>query len=204
MTDPYSVLGVACDASDEEITRAYRALARKYHPDLHPGDKRAESNMKNLNAAYMQIQDVRSGKSYRSAEGWGGSEPDSGRTGRSGYGYGTGGQNPFGDFYYGTGGQNPYGGFYGGNGNPFGGEYGGRRVYRRRAAPASFGLFGFPFVRVIFVIIVLRFVIGVVFSLLAALGGQGYYYPQAQSAYTTAQSTAQSENISETETGYTL
>ena len=40
--DPYSVLGVARGASKEEVTKAYRKLAKKYHPDMHPGDKECE------------------------------------------------------------------------------------------------------------------------------------------------------------------
>ena len=55
--DPYKVLGVSRDASDEEIKRAYRALAKKYHPDLNPGDQEAARKMQEVNAAYEQIKD---------------------------------------------------------------------------------------------------------------------------------------------------
>ena len=55
--DPYKVLGVSPDASDEEIKRAYRRLAKKYHPDLNPGDKVAAQKMQEVNAAYEQIKD---------------------------------------------------------------------------------------------------------------------------------------------------
>ena len=55
--DPYKVLGVSPDASDEDIKRAYRRLAKKYHPDLNPGDTEAARKMKEVNAAYEQIKD---------------------------------------------------------------------------------------------------------------------------------------------------
>lgn len=54
--DPYKVLGVSPDASDEEIKKAYRRLAKKYHPDLNPGDKTAAKKMQEVNAAYEQIK----------------------------------------------------------------------------------------------------------------------------------------------------
>ena len=54
--DPYKVLGVSRDASDEDIKRAYRRLAKKYHPDLNPGDQEAARKMQEVNAAYEQIK----------------------------------------------------------------------------------------------------------------------------------------------------
>ena len=53
--DPYKVLGVSPDASDEEIKRAYRRLAKQYHPDRNPGDAAAAKKMQQINAAYEQI-----------------------------------------------------------------------------------------------------------------------------------------------------
>ena len=73
MNDPYSVLGVSPDASDEEIKRAYRELARKYHPDNYqnnPLADLAEEKMKAINEAYDAITKQRSGRSsggYQSA-----------------------------------------------------------------------------------------------------------------------------------------
>ena len=55
--DPYTVLGVKRDASDSEIQKAFRRLAKKSHPDLFPGDKKAEDRFKELNAANDIIGD---------------------------------------------------------------------------------------------------------------------------------------------------
>ena len=77
MRDPYAVLGVSPDASDEEIKKAYRRLAKKYHPDLNPGDAVAAQKMQEVNAAYEQIKN-----------------PEKAQPNQGGYGY-----DPFGGFY---------------------------------------------------------------------------------------------------------
>lgn len=65
MTDPYSVLGIQPDASDDEVKRAYRDLSRKYHPDSYndnPLAELAEEKFKEVQDAYRQIMDMREGR----------------------------------------------------------------------------------------------------------------------------------------------
>ena len=82
--DPYKILGVSPDASDDEIKRAYRRLAKQYHPDRNPGDARAAQMMQKINAAYEQIKNPEKASANQSSYG-----------GQSygGYGYG-----PFGGY----------------------------------------------------------------------------------------------------------
>lgn len=56
MDEPYKILGVAENASEDEIKKAYRTLVKKYHPDLHPDDTDAASKMQEINAAYDMIK----------------------------------------------------------------------------------------------------------------------------------------------------
>ena len=77
MNDPYQILGVSETASDEEVKRAYRELARKYHPDNYhdnPLADLAQEKMKDINAAYEQITKMRSSAKsggYSTAGGYG-------------------------------------------------------------------------------------------------------------------------------------
>ena len=65
MDDPYRVLGLTPDATDEEVKRAYRQLAKKYHPDMNPGDAYAAQKMNEINAAYDQIKNPPQQTTYR-------------------------------------------------------------------------------------------------------------------------------------------
>src|SRR5580692_5294886 len=62
--DYYKTLGVDRAAEEDEIKKAYRKLARKYHPDLNPGDKSAESRFKNVQEAYDILSDSKKRQMY--------------------------------------------------------------------------------------------------------------------------------------------
>lgn len=75
MNDPYQILGISENASDEEIKKAYRELARKYHPDNYhdnPLADLAQEKMKEVNAAYEEISRRRSGGTNRSSGNYSG------------------------------------------------------------------------------------------------------------------------------------
>lgn len=100
--DYYEVLGVSKNASDDEIKKAYRKLAIKYHPDKNPGDKEAEEKFKEINEAHDVLSDKQKRARYD-------------QFGHAGVG-GNGGGNPFGN------GGSPFGNF---NGQSFNFDFGG-------------------------------------------------------------------------------
>ncbi len=111
--DYYEVLGVDRSAGEDEIKKAYRKMAKKYHPDLHPGDAEAEKNFKEVNEAYEVLSD-NDKKARYDQFGHAGVDPNFGAGGGGGFG-GFGGAD-FGDL------GDLFGSFFGGG---FGG---GRRA----------------------------------------------------------------------------
>ncbi len=107
MRDPYTVLGVNKNASDSEVKKAYRKLAKELHPDLHPGDAKVEARFKDVTAAYKIVGDKSSRGRYDRGEiGPDGAErapfySHAGQPRGGGFGQHSGGINPediFGDF----------------------------------------------------------------------------------------------------------
>lgn len=62
--DYYKILGVSKDVSDEDLKKAYRKLAMKYHPDQNQGDKKAEESFKEVNEAYAVLSDKEKRRQY--------------------------------------------------------------------------------------------------------------------------------------------
>lgn len=129
--DPFAVLGVSSSASEDEIKAAYRKLAKKYHPDLNPGDKNAEQKMREVNEAYTRALQIRKTGHDPYQNPYGSSSGPYGQSGSNGSGYYG---NPFGQGYWGSA-QDRYGqGSYGGQGSQGG------------SGGSPFGDFGFdPF-----------------------------------------------------------
>jgi molecular chaperone DnaJ len=123
--DFYKVLGVAKDATADEIKKAYRKLARANHPDSHPGDKAAEERFKQVAEAYDVVGDVEKRKKYDELRTYGGGFGPFTTAGRPGGGGAT--TFDINDF---LGGQGGGGGF----GDLFGSMFGGGRS-RQQAAP---------------------------------------------------------------------
>jgi DnaJ-class molecular chaperone len=106
--DYYEVLGVKRDASDDEVKKAYRKLARKFHPDLNPGDKTAEDRFKKLQEAYDVLSDAENrklydqyGENWRAVKAGAGAPPPPGRSTQGPGGPRTGGFD-FSDFEFGN------------------------------------------------------------------------------------------------------
>ena len=129
MSDPFAVLGVSPSATEDEIKSAYRKLAKKYHPDLNPGDKAAEQKMREVNEAYTQALQIKKGGASSPFGSSGGSS--------SGSSY----SNPYGSPF-----SNPFG-----YGNTSGGQSSGNRYEyryeeRHQQTGNPFGAYGFdPF-----------------------------------------------------------
>ncbi len=120
--DYYDVLGVKKTASHDEIKKAYRKLARKYHPDANPDDPKAEEKFKEVSSAYEVLSDEEKRKQYDAGPSFFGQGSQSGAGGSRSY---QGGQTMGGDW------ADIFGNLFGGGAQGFGGSGTGRRAQAR-------------------------------------------------------------------------
>lgn len=100
MSDYYKILGIDKKATLSDIKKAYRKLARKYHPDLNPGDKTAEARFKEITEAYEVLRDSDKRKQYDTFGTVGNQNFNGGgRSGFDGFDFNTTGSNSFGDIF---------------------------------------------------------------------------------------------------------
>ena len=125
--DYYKILGVPKDATEAEIKKAYRKLARQYHPDANKGDLRAEERFKEVSEANDILSDPKRRKEYDEARTlFGNGGLRGGPAGPGGFNF------DLGDLFSGAPGPSGGGGFGGGLGDVFGGLFGGRSGTRAR------------------------------------------------------------------------
>ena len=131
--DYYEILGVSRDADDATLKKAYRALAKKYHPDMNPGDAEAEKKFKEASEAYAVLSDADKRRQY---DQFGHAAFEGGAGGAGGYG-GAGSSSSYGGSSYGGAyGSGPGAGDPFGAGGPFGGFYG-RYTYNNAGSSAQ-------------------------------------------------------------------
>ena len=126
MADYYKLLGISKDADEKQIRQAFRRLARKYHPDLNPGDKKAEEKFKEINEAHEVLSDPDDRRKYdRYGDQWKNAGAYESRGGRGQYAWGEGASGRVAGFDFGS---------YGDLGDLFGSTLGG---FGRRARTAT-------------------------------------------------------------------
>ncbi|MFW6414973.1 MAG: DnaJ C-terminal domain-containing protein [Thermodesulfobacteriota bacterium] len=126
--DYYQILGVSRNASQQEINKAYKKLARQYHPDFNPDDKESEKKFKEINEAYNVLKDPEKRKKYdhlgANWEHGQNFDPGSFQNMHFNFGNAQGGQGEFSDFF-----DLIFGNFFGGESA---GPGGGKRRYKQR------------------------------------------------------------------------
>lgn len=136
--DFYATLGVSKDASEADVKKAYRKLARTHHPDQNPGDEAAEKKFKEISEAYAVLSDPQERQEYDAIRAMGGGARFSAPGGAGGGGF-----------------EDVFGGMFGGGGGPrttqsgpdlsdlFGGMFGGAARQTGGFGPGGFGDAGY-------------------------------------------------------------